>query len=314
MNENKNATDIDFYKDRSFKSCIADAWKAFALHPKAFLKYLWPSLLVSGVGFAILSFALLQFSNNCIVPVRLFLQAGIDPQQVYPLLWPSLDTWLWLLVGLFVAVTSYGFWMGCTVSQIRFLKATGSLPMKGWRTFRHEIYRDGGRSVLFALLMCLITLLITALFAFIGLKWTWWSLIAYVPLMVYLCITGIMASTYYLVERTPLLHAWSLAVRNGMKRFGGFFLIALLTFIPIAVVSMIVTLPSGILQLSYTAETASLLAGDTVNTPIYMPLLYLLTSTLATAFILFNYSLQFWAFAFRMAAGSQRPEATPQKD
>lgn len=311
MNAQENVADMIFHKDRSFKACMADAWKAFALHHKDFLKFLWPSLLFAGASFALLSFVLLHFFNQCLVPARLFLQSGFDPQLVSFLFRPSVGFWVKLFLSLLVAVAGYGAWMGCTVSQIRMVRASGSLPASSCWPFRREIYRDGGRSVLAGLVMLAGNLALFALGAWAGLKWSWWSLVAVVPVLVYWNVTGIMATTSCLVERTPLLAAWKMAFRHGMRRFGGIFLIALLTFIPIALVAMMAGLPALILQLSYAAETAALLAGDAVETPSYIPLLYLLTNLVVIAFILFNLTLQFWAFALRMSAGQGSPAQEP---
>ena len=304
MESNKQPTWPVFYKDRSFKACIADAWLAFALQPKAYLRFLLPPLLLAGLCATAFSFIALYLSSTYALPLYMLALSGVDPHLLGLMFSPPASAWLLLGGALLSLAAAFFLWSGASAAQIRALRQNGALPAKGSRALYGEICRSGGRALLLALLVGAALLIIGLPVGFLCLKYSGWFVVIFILAFIYLTITGIIASTYYLVERRSLGASLRAAFGRFLRQFGGFLLIAVLMLIPIWIVGLMAGLPLLTLQLSYHAAAMSRLMGDAVATPGYVPALYFLAGIVSIAFVSFLHTILFWAFSYRMASSS----------
>ena len=90
------SSDYDF----SVRRAVVEAWKKFALHWRTYLRYLWPFLLMAGIGAGLFAVALSMYLTQHAIPFFAVVKSGLGAQVGLALLFPSWGTLIALVVGL----------------------------------------------------------------------------------------------------------------------------------------------------------------------------------------------------------------------
>ena len=289
-------------KRTNIKSCIIESWKVFALNTKHYFKYLWFHFLIAGIGYALFTAEASWFSIEYIQPVNSYVASGYDASLAKALFSPSVTAYLTLALAFVAFVFANCIMYGAVFSQIRFYKATESLPVAGPFTFWREIKKDAAKTFVFDLIFIAITTVCLLVIGLIAKFTSWWVMLAAIPVFIYWLVIGISGRLQYIVENQPLKVAFRNAFATGHKKFGGYFIMLLLTSIPMLIITYAALLPSKVIQLSYSADMVSRLIGDPSGIPPYVIPLYMAVATVGYFIYGFAYSLQQWPLALFTSA------------
>ena len=289
-------------KRNSIKSCIIESWKVFALNTKDFFKYLWIHLFIAGLGYALFSLLSIHFYTQHVQPVMAYIESGYEPSLAQALFAPEISDYLLLTTALIAFLFANYLMFGALFSQIRFYKATDSLPVASPFTFWKEIRKDGKKAFLFDLLFFAIVGISSALVTFISWLTSWWVMLLLIPIFIYWTIIATNGRLQYVIENQTFKESFKKAFKVGHHKFGGYFILLLLTSIPMLFIIYIALLPSSIIQLSYCADAISQLAGDLSGIPPYVMTLYIVLATVGYVFLCIAYALQQWPLAIYTSA------------
>ena len=67
------SSDYDF----SVRRAVVEAWKKFALHWRTYLRYLWPFLLMAGIGAGLFAVALSMYLTQHAIPFFAVVKSGL---------------------------------------------------------------------------------------------------------------------------------------------------------------------------------------------------------------------------------------------
>ena len=111
------SSDYDF----SVRRAVVEAWKKFALHWRTYLRYLWPFLLMAGIGAGLFAVALSMYLTQHAIPFFAVVKSGLGAQVGLALLLPSWGTLIALVVGLLLWLLGQSGWavvLPCNTSAI----------------------------------------------------------------------------------------------------------------------------------------------------------------------------------------------------
>ena len=295
-------------KRTGIKSCIIESWKVFALNTKVFFKYLWLHLFIAGLGYAIFSFIGCNFYTKHILSANAYVASGYDASLSKALFAPGVSDYLILGVAFLAFIFANYLMLGACFSQIRFYKATDSLPVASPFTFWGEIRKDGKKTFIYDLIIIVTVSLCTAVITLISWATSWWVMLLLIPILIYWTVIGTNGRLQYVVENKSLKVALKNAFKVGHHKFGGYLILLILTGIPTALMAYIAMLPGTIIQLAFEADQLSQLAGDPSGVPPYVLILYVLLATFGYALLSIAYTLQQWPLALYTSAvaGSQQ--------
>lgn len=302
---NTPSTDSPFNKYEGIKTCIFESWKQFALHTATFTKNLGMHLLIAAVGFALFTVEGGAFYTQYIQPSQTYIEAGINQQVAQAIFSPSWASVGLLLVATLAALLAFYLFQGAVTTQVRFFQATGSLPETGPFTFWREIRKDGIKQLVFDLTFGVVFALLAALIGTLAWKTSPWVALILVPIFLYWSIICTAGKLSYTLGHAKLSQALPYAFRLGHHKFGGYFILLLLTSIPLLLVAYTVFLLVVVFHLAESANCISTLIGDPSGIAPYVLPLHLLTAT--AAFLIFGLvqSLQLWTFALYTKAHSR---------
>lgn len=312
MTTEEDYTPLRFRQTRSFRGCISDGWKIFALNAKTYLKYLWAHALLAGLGFALSLFLLTRFYVAHFLPARLYAEAGMDHEMVRQLCKPAATDCLPPALGLLFAVIATYLAKGAGWTQIRFYAATNALPACHPFGLWRETRAAAGRNLLFDALTALAYALPAAGVALVAWKATtpaWaWFLLLLIPIYIYVWVVSTIGRQYYIFGQTGLKAALRAATRNGVRSFGGYLLILMLTAVPFLLVSAVFLLPATLFPLSVMADGQSVLTNNDSGLPEYHSALFIGVSTLAFTACILLMSVRRWALSLKAAADRTQQE------
>lgn len=310
MENHLNAAPAESRSERSPKACFLDAWKLFAGEWGSFLRFTGCQSLLAGTGMALFLYFLDGLLQRTLLPACLWSMSGEDPALAGELFAPTWADALPAVLAAAAFLAGYCLWKAATVTQIRFYRSTGHLPLRGG-DMRGSVRRDARRLFGFEALMLALTLLIAAGGLLLAGKSPWYLL----PAALLLCVLwtgGMTARLFFTLHGEPLLRSWKLAFTQGGKRLGGYLIILLLTAMPVCWMGLVALLPAGVLGLSGAYGAAGRLMGDPAAMPWYTGLLYLLTGAVCGTSYFLVRSLQIWAlslkFPYKEAAERQAAE------
>lgn len=131
------------------------------------------------------------------------------------------------------------------------------------------------------ILAACIFMIASGLVVLLAWKTNWWVLAACIPIALYLQIISSCARMLYVVEKKTFKAAIKEAFHLGHQKFGGYFIIFILTYIPLGITSLIAFLPICIFHLSNSADAITRLMGDPSGLPPYLLPLYAVLAILA---------------------------------
>ena len=279
-------------KYKSIKVCIINSWKEFATHTKAYLKYLWFHLFIAGMGFALFTAANNWMYAKHILPVNSLIGSGISEEVAKAMYAPTWQAIALCAVAFVAYLVANYLMMGSIYSQIRFYKATESLPATGPFSFWNEVKKDGVRTLVVDLILAIVVGIITAIVFLIAKFTSLWVMLLMIPVLIYWTIIGTCGRMLYVVEKLPLKETIKGAFKTGHHKFGGYFILLLLTSIPLLLIFVIAMQPVMVFNFANNANALTVLAGDPSGIPPYTLPLQILTATAAMLICGIGYALQ----------------------
>ena len=305
METTKDTLNSQKQKRSSIKHCIIESWKVFALNTTTFVKYLWLHLIIAGLGYALFSYICSKFYNDHALAANAYIESGLDPSLAQAMFAPDASSYAILVVAFLAFLFANYLMYGAFFSQIRFYKATDSLPATGPFSFWGEIRKDGKKAFLYDLILLVTLGSCSALITLLSWVTSWWVLLLLLPLMIYASVIGTNGRLQYVVENKSLKQSLKDGFTVGHHKFGGYVILLMLTGIPMALISYLALLPGSIVQLAYEADKLSQLAGDPSGIPPYVLALYVVVTTLGYGFLGIAYTLQQWPLALYTSAVAQ---------
>lgn len=289
---------LSFRRARGLNSSTGNAWRLFALHWRAYLRFLWPHALIAGMG-AGLSWAMLYaMLAEHFIPMYLLVRSGGAVADMWALCAPDGGSWLLLAAAVVATFVAVNMFLGALAVQMRFAEAQEELPATGAFAFWQNIRQAALRSALVTLPFVLTGLLFTALCLWICFRFSLWWALAFLPLYIYIGIGGLRMWLAYVAGPAAWLRSLRMALVSGWGRVGGCFLQLLITSLPVCFFSVAFALPSCFLLAAGCLDSASLLMDDVSSLPASVPWLYGLFAALGSCLSLLGVSVQLWAFRF----------------
>ena len=279
-------------KYSSIKTCIIESWKEFATNTKAYFKYLWIYLLIAGIGYAFFSAETNWISAAHITPMQSLVESGLTSEVAKALYGPTWQAIGLSLLALIVYLISNYIMVGGIYSQIRFYKATNSLPAKGAFCFWNEVKTDSIRSFTFDILLAVAVGLSVGIIALIAWPTSWWVLLLAIPVIIYWMVIGTCGRLLYVVEKLALKDAVKGAFKTGHHKFGGYCILLLLTSIPLLFIAIIAMQPVAVFHFAHNANSVNQLLNEASGIPPYTIPLHFVTATLAMSIFGIGYALQ----------------------
>ena len=302
METNKISSETAKSKRSSIKACIIESWKTFAMHPGTFLKYLWFHLLIAGIGFGLFSAEVNKFNTEHILSTQKFIESGIDQEVANAIFAPSTSDILIAITACLAFLFSTYLMYGAIYTQIRFYKATDALPCSGPFSFWKELRKDGLRALMFDILLLLVTSLSISPVVVAAFYFNPWILLGIIPILIYWAVIGYNGRLQYVVEQKSLKTAIKNGFHTGHHKFGGFFILILLTSIPLALVSVIVFQPVSLFHLASCADRVPTLAGYPSGIAAEFLPVHILVATAGYFIYNFVFALQQWPLALYTSA------------
>lgn len=297
MKKNKSSYEA-INKERSLKSCMAEGWKIFSLHGKAYFHYMWIPLLLGGCGYAIFSYVACDFYNQSIVPAYLYVSSGAEMELVKMLFMPSATESALLVLSFLAFIAGFLVFKTACFCQIQHYCANNQLPATHVFLDSAPIRASAVKLLLYYIVQLFILCLATLLLVGIAAITSWWMLLLLLPFIVYWTVVAVIGEQFLLLRNMKLKTALLAAVGKG-NSWGGYLILLILTGIPLAIISFIALYPNALLQLAYVADSIGMLSNDPSGMPAYMPILYFILTAIGTAAVYLALSIQTWTLAFK---------------
>ncbi len=305
-----------FHTRRSLRACIADGWRIFALRPGTWLKQLFPAALMAGTGWTLLLWATFRLFTGHILPAMLYIQSGHDAGTVRAHFTPTLSQGAAFAVFVAIGLLLVCFAKGLLWEQIRHFCLTGSLQEKGLLLPGKKNFRLFKAYLAFSSAIAAVFLLPTALIGGLS-AWsgTGYPMLIMLPIGLFVSVIAVPGRAAHLAgDKTPV-QAFREMQHSGLRHWGGYFLVMLLTAIPLTATIAAFALPFITLLLAGFADTASTETGEVSGLPSYFTALFFATSITAVTLSFLVSALQSWALALKWGAEHQEiPEKMPESN
>lgn len=281
------SSDYDF----SVRRAAVEAWKRFALHWRAYVRFLWPFLLMAGVGTGAFIVALSMYLTQNAIPFVALVKSGFDTQVGLALLWPSWRVLAALVVGLLLCLLGQAALGGGFALQYKHNISSRC----GMCVFKHKKLRRvwlqrSLRSLLLLLLYNLIHSCVIGLTVWLTQAHSslWW--IPSALICIGLLIAYSIAFVHYVIYKRTALQ--TLRATFAHRRLGAMIILFLLTAIPFGTLILVGQMPAGILLMAKLTNAWGVLLGDANGLPGYFDLLLFGCTGLGSAIGFLLYSIQ----------------------
>lgn len=277
---------------------IASAWRILALGWRKYIASLWPLLTLAGLAQAFLFEMSLRYLNLHALPALRVAQSWGDTQLSLLLVRPSGLEVLYLLLAVAACLA---LTYACAARVMRLInehRSAAALPTRLPVALTKGEWRGAGRLLAIDALWLLVTGLLTALFAWLAVRFSPWFAAPLPLLYIYIWSTANVSRLRFALFGDTLRTALGFAFRRSL---GNAFIVQALTLIPAALLWLVFLLPPVTYALATTAATDSLLQGDVATMPQYLPLVFLLFNTLCAFVCMLVSSWRTWALALKTA-------------
>ena len=281
------SSDYDF----SVRRAVVEAWKRFALHWRAYVRFFLPFLLMAGVGTGAFVVALSMYLTQNAIPFVALVKSGLGAQVGLALLWPSWHVLTALAMGLLLCLLGQAALGGGFALQYK----RNISNRCGMCVFKHKKLRcvwlqRSLRSVLLLLLYnvinsCVIGLAIWLTQVHSALWWIPSGLVC-----IGLLIAYSIAFVHYVIYKQTALQ--TLRATFAHRRLGAMAILFLLTAIPFGALILVGQMPTLILLMSKLTNAWGVLLGDTNGLPGYFDVLLFGCTVLGSIIGYLLYSIQ----------------------
>lgn len=293
---------------RSMGGCIFHSWRSFATGWRPYLASTWHYLLLFGMSCAFLSFILLRYATDHVLPAWRMHEVGMDEELVRWLLVPTAATGIYILLAVLLYLFSLHAWRARVCTMAIGLAKNGRVERVAFNPDTRE-RRMMARLFVASTLWTAVGLAGCAVFVYPAWRWTPWLLCLPAVWLVYVWTTANCTLTIYATSELSLKVALRTALRRSM---GLALLLQMVSWLPFALISCVSLLPTLIYWLTDLAAADTLLRGDTPVAPDFLPLLYFALSTLGFFLPALTDSLRTWALTL-FFTGNAAPHAEGQE-
>ncbi len=309
--QSENAT--VFWHQRGLRACILDSWQVFASRPWRYLLQLLPGAALAGAGLAWLAWSITKIVATFVIPARLYIAAGNEKSQVWAYLHPQFADFVLPIVSLIVAVACCFAGKGLLWEQIARYATTGRLQEKKFIAGK-SMAKMTGRVLSYNMTVFAASLVPVAII----IVCSEWMQIRYlyllmVPILLFVFPTAVPGRVASLVNGDRLIDSLKFTWKDGIRHWGGYFIVTLLTAIPLVAAGAAVLLPYAPYSLGTLADAENIVLGEHSGLPEYYTALNLVTAFLCfTAFTLLT-TLQTWTLALKGAGSKSAGRFTSDK-
>lgn len=287
-----------FNKERGLKGSIAAAWYMFSLYINKELRQVWPLLALIGLSGAFVVEVLRGYVMNHALPAFRLWQSGQGRDVAHFLLVPD---FVYAAVGVVVLVVLLlgAYWLKgrCANFLVSFRHGKAWMPTAQNRLCSKDDRAMALRLFLVQLPVYVLTALLTGLIAWVASKYSWWILLAWVPVWCY-AFCGVRAAGVY---RVVYGLSYGKSLFNGfVKHWGRAFSALLLCAIPTYFVRLLLLLPVAIYLLASFAVADSQLIGDDSFIPMWVEISCFIVNAVALAFYAFASWFSTYALTLRL--------------
>lgn len=302
-----------FYGQRSLRGCVADGWRVFALKPKTYLAGLLPGALLAGVGLALIWTMVCRFCTEFLLPIRIYLQAGYTNDEAWQQFGPLTTDYVLGAAACLVGLLALLVGRACVWAQIGHYARTNSLPSLRTLLRPKSIAAHCGRLLVYNVLTGLVLLLLAVPFSLLAVSGSEWWLLAVLPFWVFVLALAVPGRNAYLLAQGSLKTALKSGLREGWHHWGGYFLIMLLTAIPLLVAAAVLLLPLAPVTLAEFANVVNLLTNEPSGMPLYAQWTGRVLAVIGFAGTFLVGTLQTWSLAFKAATSTGLPAPGAEK-
>lgn len=290
-------SEIPFYKERSIKGYMADAWKMIALNWKSYLQALTPFLLIAGIADALFFEFTLYYICKQALPAYLFLSSDGDVKIAQWMATPNAVNAIYLTLATLFLIIGNLCLTAKLFATIRHYATHNQMCSKSALTLQKVDYQSMKRVLLSHFGFTLIAILLCCPFVILGLKWKPWTL-AFIPLITVYAYAACYLFTLKIgLYFTSFKQAISYTFKHAL---GHSFILLLLTSIPVATIAIVCFLPQATYGLSYLAANKSAYMGDHIETSTLLTPLFFIINTISFSLIALAKSYTTWCLALKV--------------
>lgn len=303
LENNPLDTIAPYHSNRSLRACIFDGWRIFALNFKRYLGQLSIAALLTGIGVGLVCWLASKLYAEHIIPTKLYIQAGNDSDLIWEVFKLQVMDYVMLAVDLIICIAFCSISKGILWTQVAHYSKEDTLSSKKFLLPNKEIFQSSSRILTYnATIFVAMFIPLAIVGAIAYLTGVLYLLLLIIPICIFVGVLAVPGRYAYMIERASLTQALRTTWQKGLHYWGGFFLITLLTAIPLTAVNAVFVLPFTTFPLSIFADTTSMITGEVTGLPNYFTAIGLLVAVVAFGCIFLVTTLQTWALALKSAA------------
>lgn len=287
---------IIFDREHSVRACVSDAWRILATNWHAFLKCTWAGFLIASLALSLLFELALQYVCAHLIPAVRFTQSGGDPQIGKLIAIPGILTALYLLVAVLMSLVCVYLCEGRVIRVINEYRAQNAMPSDIPQFFAKEEGRFALRLFAVDVAWGVVLLALGAVIAIVSVKVSYWILVAFPPLFIYVWTSAHIARLRHALAGRSFAVSMRFGFRHGL---GQMFIVQILTIIPAFVIAPVFLMPSAIYALGMAASADSMLRGDVTVVQNALPLLFFLLNTICFSVLMTLGAWRTWALGMK---------------
>lgn len=306
---------------RGMKGCLRDGWRIFALQSRKFSLQLLPASLLVGIAALVFFASCYHAVLKCIVPVYTLSQGAENADMLENAFRLSSGMKMQIVVSGIVLLLAIMVGRGFVWHQIRHFYQHAALPSQRFLLPGTNVMRQIVRYLAYDVIRVIVLTALAAVAVLLWTKWTWASLtvlsltiqpMAVLPFVVlfFLVLTAmafvdvmLFPGCYkYLVEDSSYKESLLFSLRHGTRRWGGYFVLALLTAIPILSVSAGILTAFLPYPLGGVFNMQGMLLGDPSGMPDYATYATGAVVVIGVSLCFLLTSLHTWTLAFKVAS------------
>lgn len=289
-------SEIPFYKERSIKGYIADAWKIIALNWKKLLLAILPFLLIAGIADALFFEFTLRYICKQALPAYLFMNSGGDAKVAQWMTTPNIGNTIYITLSFIFFIIGHLCLIAKLFAIIRYYANNDQMTTKLPLTLERIDYKSIKRVFLSYFCFTLVFILISIPFLLLGLKWKPCTLIFIPLLLIYSYTTCNLFTIKWGLFFTTLKQSLNYAFKHAL---GHPFILLLLTSIPIAFIITVCCLPQITYGMSNISAYKSAYMGDKIERSALLTILFFIINTISFSFVALAKSYTTWCLALK---------------
>lgn len=279
---------------------IAKGWHMFADAPRSYFLKNFLGILLAGIGLCSATGSVCYLLAHHIMPARFYTYAGVPESEAWRQCAPSAGEWALYITIFAIGIVLYRLskW-GTWILVMRRMSTEKDAESNHPEKLSCIVKKVAKRMLVYNSILWLPVLIF-----FIGSVLLAYSLLPTWKPLPYVCISVIIllfigisvfsapGRTAYVLEREELKNAFKISLNHGTKRFGGLFIISILTFIPFILTACAILLPLAAFPLAVSANAVNNIIGQPSGIPSSVTIVYATASVFAFSFLAFMGTLR----------------------